>query len=103
MSIGLLVDMAFWAFKAVIRFFFFPLCTATGKMHKKRKRNPNQAPWPQISISSLTLFAVSLIQKKNEKGSFVCFLLFFLLIVNSMNICFIVSSELRAFLESFFF
>jgi len=57
MSIGLLVDMAFWAFKAVIRF-FFPLCTATGKMHNKKKKPNPSSLTSNLSLSNLTLFTV---------------------------------------------
>lgn len=92
MSIGLLVDMAFWAFKTVIRF-FFPLCTATGIMHKKKKK-----PKPSTLTSNLYLqfdVVYSVSNSKNSKRQ-LCFFLFFSSIVNSMNVCFMMSSKLRS-------
>lgn len=37
MSIGLLVDMAFWTFKTIISFFFLVLCFSTENSVKKKK------------------------------------------------------------------
>lgn len=63
MSSGLLVDMAFWAFKAVIRF-FFPLCTATGKMHNRKKK-----PKPSTLTSNLYLQFDIVYRISNSKNS----------------------------------
>lgn len=74
MSIGLLVDMAFWAFKTVIRF-FFPLCTATGKMQRKKKKLK-----PSTLTSNLHLqfdIVCSIANSKNSNRQFALCCVFF--------------------------
>lgn len=73
MSIGLLVDMAFWAFKAVIRFFFFPLCTAIGKMHKIKKKKPKPSALTSNLYLQFDIVCSSSNSKKLKKAALFAF------------------------------